>query len=69
MAEAAITTPVIILLMVVILNFGMLAYTAQAAENAANYGARRGSVAQSNAVGECDPSSTTTARGNDNNHC
>ena len=52
MAEAAITTPVIILLMVVILNFGMLAYTAQAAENAANYGARRGSVAQSNAVGE-----------------
>ena len=52
MAEAAITTPVIVLLMVVILNFGMLAYTAQAAENAANYGARRGSVAQSNAVGE-----------------
>ena len=41
-----------ILLMVVILNFGMLAYTAQAAENAANYGARRGSVAQGNAVGE-----------------
>ncbi len=52
MAEAAITTPVIILLMIVILNFGMLAYTAQAAENAANYGARRGSVAQSNAAGE-----------------
>ena len=51
MAEAAITTPVIILLMGVILNFGMLAYTAQAAENAANYGARRGSVAQSNASG------------------
>jgi hypothetical protein len=34
MAEAAITTPVIILLMVVILNFGMLAYTAQAADDA-----------------------------------
>jgi hypothetical protein len=52
MAEAAITTPVIILLMVVILNFGMIAYAAQAAENAANYGARRGSVAQENAIGE-----------------
>jgi fumarate reductase subunit D len=35
MAEAAITTPVIILLMAVILNFGMLAYTAQADEMAA----------------------------------
>lgn len=52
MAEAAITTPVIILLMVAIINFGMVAYTSQAAENAANYGARRGSVAQSNAIGE-----------------
>ncbi len=51
MAEAAITTPIIILLMVTILNFGMIAYTAQAAENAANYGARRGSVAQDNAIG------------------
>ncbi len=52
MAEVAVTTSVIVLLMVVILNSGMLAYTAQAAENAANYGARRDSVAQSNAVGE-----------------
>ena len=52
MAEAAITTPVIVLLMTVIINFGMLMYVAQAAENAANYGARRGSVAQTNAAGE-----------------
>jgi hypothetical protein len=51
MAEAAITTPIIILLMVTVLNFGMIAYAAQAAENAANYGARRGSVAQENAIG------------------
>jgi hypothetical protein len=52
MAEAAITTPVIVLLMLVIINFGAIMYTAQAAENAANYGARRGSVAQVNAAGE-----------------
>ena len=52
MAEAAITTPVIVLLMLVIVNFGAIMYTAQAAENAANYGARRGSVAQSNAAGQ-----------------
>ena len=51
MAEAAITTPVIVLLMVCILNFGMLAYASQAAENAANYGARRGSVAQRDPAG------------------
>ena len=50
MLEAVITTPVVILLMVAILNLGMLAYAAQAAENAANYGARRGSVAQVNAA-------------------
>jgi hypothetical protein len=48
MAEAAITTPVIVLLMLVVINFGAIMYTAQAA----NYGARRGSVAQSNAAGE-----------------
>lgn len=51
MAEAAITTPVIILLMVAVLNLGLVAYAAQAAENAANYGARRGAVAQNNSAG------------------
>jgi len=51
MAEAAITTPVIVLLMVCIMNFGMVAYASQAAENAANYGARRGSVAQRDPAG------------------
>ena len=50
MAEADVTTPVIILLMVAIVNLGMLMYVNQAAENAANYGARRGSVAQNNAA-------------------
>lgn len=52
MAEAVITTPVVILMMLSIINLGMVAYAGQAAENAANYGARRGSVAQTNPAGE-----------------
>jgi Flp pilus assembly protein TadG len=46
MAEAAITTPVVILLMLAIINLGMVVFAQQAAQNAANYGARIGSVAQ-----------------------
>ena len=51
MVEAAITTPVVILMMITMLNLGMVVYAQQAAQNAANYGARIGSVAQDNPAG------------------
>ncbi len=44
--EAAITTPIAILVMLAIVNFGMLVYAQQAVQSAARYGARMGSVAQ-----------------------
>jgi len=51
MAEAAITTPIVVLLFLALVNLAMAAYAAQAAQNAANYGARMGSVAQVNPAG------------------
>jgi len=51
MAEAAITTPVVILMMVALINLGLIVFVQQAAQNAANYGARVGSVAQDNPAG------------------
>lgn len=51
MAEAAITTPVVILMMVAMINLGLVVFAQQAAQNAANYGARIGSVAQDNPAG------------------
>jgi len=51
MAEAAITTPIIVLLFIALVNLTMAAYASQAAQNAANYGARMGSVAQVNPAG------------------
>lgn len=44
--EAAITTPIAILVMVAIVNLGMLVYAQQAVQAAARHGARMGSVAQ-----------------------
>ena len=44
--EAAITTPIAILVMVAIVNLGMLVYAQQAVQAAARQGARMGSVAQ-----------------------
>lgn len=46
MLEAAITTPIAILVMVAIANLGMLVYAQQAVQAAARHGARMGSVAQ-----------------------
>jgi Flp pilus assembly protein TadG len=46
MLEAAITTPIAILVMLAIVNLGMLVYAQQAVQAAARYGARMGSVAQ-----------------------
>lgn len=46
MLEAAITTPIAILVMLAIVNLGMLVYGQQAVQAAARHGARMGSVAQ-----------------------
>ncbi|MCX6082230.1 MAG: pilus assembly protein [Chloroflexi bacterium] len=46
MLEAAITTPIAILVMLAIVNLGMLIYGQQAVQAAARHGARMGSVAQ-----------------------
>lgn len=42
--EAAATVPVMLLIMAAIVNLGMAIYAQQAAQNAANFGARMGSV-------------------------
>jgi Flp pilus assembly protein TadG len=46
MLEAAITTPIAIMVMLAIVNLGMLVYAQQAVQAAARHGARMGSVAQ-----------------------
>jgi len=46
MLEAAITTPIAILVMLAIVNLGMLVYAQQAVQAAARHGARMGSAAQ-----------------------
>ena len=46
LVEAAITTPIVILLMLAVINLGMLVYGQQAVQAAARQGARMGSVAQ-----------------------
>jgi Flp pilus assembly protein TadG len=51
MAEAAITLPVVVLMTFAMVNLAMAWYAAVAASNAANYGARVGSVSQTNATG------------------
>lgn len=47
MAEAAITLPVVIMISLALINLAMAGFAAVNAANAANNGARRGSVAQS----------------------
>jgi len=51
MAEAAITLPVVVLLTFAMVNLAMAWYAAVAASNAANYGARVGSVSQADPIG------------------
>ena len=46
MLEAAITTPIAVMVMIAIVNLGMLVYAQQAVQAAARHGARMGSVAQ-----------------------
>ena len=52
MAEAAITLPAIVLISFAMVNLSMAWYAAVSASNAANYGARVGSVAQSNPISQ-----------------
>lgn len=51
MAEAAITLPVVVLLTLAMVNLSMAWFVAVSASNAANYGARVGSVSQTNPAG------------------
>ncbi len=51
MVEAALTLPVVLLVTFLMINLAMAGYASVAASNAANYGARVGSVAQANAAG------------------
>jgi Flp pilus assembly protein TadG len=48
MAEAAITMPVVLLMLLFGINLSLASYTAVAAANAANYGARLGAVSRDN---------------------
>ena len=48
MVEAVITFPIIVLITFSMINLAMAGFASVAASNAANYGARIGSVAQSN---------------------
>ncbi len=50
MVEAAITLPIVVLLTFALVNMAMAGYAAVAASNAANYGARIGSVSQTNQI-------------------
>ncbi len=49
--EAALVLPVLLLVCLGLINMAMLGFAAVNAGNAANYGARMGSVAQQNAAG------------------
>jgi hypothetical protein len=48
MAEAAITMPVVLLVLLYGINVSLASYTGMAAYNAANYGARVGAVSREN---------------------
>jgi hypothetical protein len=47
--EFALVAPLILLVLIGLVNFSLAGYAAAAAQQAASYGARRGSVAQANA--------------------
>lgn len=51
LAEAALALPVLLVVILGLVNLGMAAFAANNAKNAAQYGARMGSVAQDNAAG------------------
>lgn len=51
LTEAAVTLPIVILLLLGIVQFGIVVYGSQMAKEAARHGARMGSVAQENPAG------------------
>ena len=51
LTEAALILPVVLLAVLGLVNLGQAAFVANTAKNAAQYGARMGSVAQANVVG------------------
>ena len=62
-AEAVVTIPIVLMVLIAMFNLALVGYASVAAQNAANYGARRGSVAQSDPVGVA-MAATQTALGN-----
>jgi len=52
MAETAITLPIVLLMSIAMVNLSMAWFVAISASNAANYGARVGSVSQSSPAGD-----------------
>ena len=49
--EAAVTIPVVVLVMLAVVQFGLLVYAGQMASEAARHGVRWGAVAQANQAG------------------
>ena len=49
--EAAVTIPIVVLVMLAIVQFGMVVYASQMASEAARHGVRWGAVAQANQAG------------------
>ena len=49
--EAAVTIPIVVLVMLAIVQFGLVVYAAQMASEAARHGVRWGAVAQANQAG------------------
>ena len=48
--EAVVTLPIMLMILLSVINLSLLVYGKQAVEDAAEYGARMGSVAQSSQV-------------------
>jgi len=61
--EAAVTVPVVFLLMMSMINFGWAVYAQQMVQEAARHGARMGSTAQGNAAGTALSYASSYARG------
>ncbi|MGB9619347.1 MAG: TadE/TadG family type IV pilus assembly protein, partial [Armatimonadota bacterium] len=50
LVEAALTLPIVLLILLAIIQFGIVVYGSQMAKEAARHGARMGSVVQGNAA-------------------
>lgn len=61
--EAAVTIPLLLLLTLAMLQFGMVTYASQMAKEAARHGARVGSVAQDNPAARAAAAAYQFARG------